>query len=330
MPEITDRHVLVGVDGSVESLAALGLAADEAALRHAPLLVTHAWAGPHWRPVRTRAEPASRAEAERLLATSTAWLHRNRPGVAVTGRLVLGDPADVLANGSVTAQLVVVGHRGSGLASLGWGSVAAQLSRRTKAPLMVRAYRPRAVEPPPGAPVVVAVAAEPSSRTLRFAFEQAARYGVPLTPCYVSPRPAGGGDRRARAARYAEAHEHAEHELSAALEEWSVRYPAVDVRPRVRPGGDVARALTATARRARLLVIGAGPDRAVTELLRGSVSRGVLRAAACPVAVMPEPAPEPAAEPVGAATGAPAAGQAVAGAGVGVVSSAGWWIPGGA
>jgi nucleotide-binding universal stress UspA family protein len=284
MPHLTDRPVLAGVNGSAESLAALGLAATEAGLRHALLLVIHAWAGPPWLPVRARSAPAARTDAERLLAAATVWLRRHHPRVAVTGRLQLGDPVDVLADGSRTAQLVVVGHGGTGLATLGRESVAEQLSRRSRAPLLVRAFRPAGGVPAADAPVMVAVAAEPSDRTLRFAFAEAARYGVPLVPCYVG-RPAGDGGSRRPAGDVAVRPT----AMDEVLAEWSARFPGVDVRPQVRPGRDVARTLAGVARRARLLVVGAGPDRALAEVLRGSVSRGVLRAASCPVAVVPEP-----------------------------------------
>ncbi|HYN94229.1 MAG TPA: universal stress protein, partial [Pilimelia sp.] len=185
----------------MESFAALGLAATEASLRQAPLLVTHVWAGPHWRPVRTGGEPTSRADAERLLAAATGWLRRHHPRVQVCGQLPLGEPAEVLAGESGTADLVVVGHRGTGHAAGGWGSVAARLSDTCDAPLLVRVFRPRAGEPPTGAPVVVAVpAAAPSPSLIGFAFEEAARHGAPLAACHVwpaAPLPADAQARRA-------------------------------------------------------------------------------------------------------------------------------------
>lgn len=296
MPEVADRPVLAGVDGSVESLAALDLAATEAGLRHARLLVTYAWAGPYWRPGRPGGVPVARPDAERLLAAATAWLRTHHPHVAVTGRLVLGDPVQVLTAGSVTAQLVVVGQRGNGLSALGWGSVAAQLSRRCKAPLIVRTFRPRVDEAPPDAPVVAAVSLESSGRTLRFAFEEAARYGVPLAPCYVWTQPAWPDAERA---------------LADQLAGWSRRYPQVVVRPQVRHGVDVAQTLAAAAHAARLLVVGAGPDKLLVEILHGSVSRGVLRTAACPVAVVPEPLPSPEAGPELVSAGVGAAGSRI-------------------
>lgn len=296
MPDIhkvPDRAVLVGVDGSAESLAALGYAATEAEAREAHLVVTHAWAGPQWRPGRTGGEPAARADAERLLATATAWLRLYHPRVPVIGRLVLGDPVQVLTVGSTVAQLVVVGHRGKGLHLLGWGSVAAQLSRRSKAPLVVRVFRPQAGEPPADAPVVVAVSPQSSGRTLRFAFEEAVRRGVPLAPCYVWSPVDTGRDQCRGGQGYADA----VRALDETLAGWAARYPTVDTRPEVRHGQNVAQTLTVAARQARLLVVGAGPDNALVDMLRGSVSRGVLRTADCPVVVVPEPvvalAPEP-------------------------------------
>jgi nucleotide-binding universal stress UspA family protein len=278
MPNTRDRPVLAGVNGSVESLAAVGLAATEAALRRVPLVVTHAWAGPPWWPGRGRSA-TPRTDAERLLAVATGWLRRHYPGVPVTGRLVLGDPVDVLADAAESAQLVVVGHGGAGLTSLSPGAVSTRLSRRNRTPLIVRTFRPDVRAPAPDAPVLVAASADPSGHTLRFAFAEAARYGVPLVPWLVGPI---DRDRE---------HDRARRALDAALARWSARYPDVRVCPRERPGEEAARALAQDAAMARLLVVGAGPDRALTDLVRGSLASPVLRAATCPVAVVPEHVP---------------------------------------
>lgn len=290
--EVPDRSVVVGVDGSAESLAALGLAATEAFLLDTRLVVTHVWAGPQWRPGGA-GERTARVDAERLLANATAWLRLNHPRVSVTGRLVLGDPAAALTTASGAAQLVVVGHRGRGSHRIGWGSVAAQLSRRSKAPLIVRIFRQHTIEPPLSAPVVVAVSPESSGRTLRFAFEVAARHNLPLAPCYVWSPSDGSGAAGDGVRGYAEGRAQAASMLSEVLDGWSARYPGVEVRPEVRHGVDVAQSLADAARQARLLVVGAGPDNPLVEILRGSVSRGVLRTADCPVAVVPEPPTPP-------------------------------------
>jgi nucleotide-binding universal stress UspA family protein len=278
MSGIISRCVLAGVDGSAESFAALGLAATEARQRRTRLTVAHAWSGPAWRPGRPAARPTLRADAERLLATATAWLRAHHPHVPVTGRLVLGDPVEVLAAESVGAQVVVVGRHGAGTAAPGWGSVAARLSRDGRVPLIVSGGR--GVDPPAGdAPVIVAVPA--ADRTLRFAFDEAARYGAPLVPCHVGAAFGPAAD--------------------AALARWSARYPTVRVRPRALRGPGVAAALAVAARDARLLVIGAEPDGPEPTLV--DASRGSMP---CPVAVVPErpaasgqaSAAAPAAEPV--------------------------------
>jgi hypothetical protein len=274
MSGIISRSVLAGVDGSAESMAALGLAATEARLRGTRLTVAHAWAGPAWRPGRPAARPTVRGEAERLLATATAWLRAHHPHVPVLGRLVLGDPVDLLEAESVSAQVVVVGRHGAGTTTPGWGSVAARLSRDSRVPLIVGGRRGPVAPPAADAPVIVAVPAR--ARTLRFAFDEAARYGAPLVPCHAGPVSGPAGD--------------------AALAEWSARYPEVQVRPRALRGPEVAAALAVAARDARLLVIGAGFDRALVDARRGSLS--------CPVAVVPRAASgraaaeAPAAEPV--------------------------------
>jgi nucleotide-binding universal stress UspA family protein len=278
MSGIISRSVLAGVDGSAESLAALGLAASEAQRRGTRLTVIHVWAGPAWRPGRPAARPSARPDAERLLAAATVWLRAHHPHVPVTGRLVLGDPVEVLEAGSVTAQRVVVGRRGTGAATSAWGTVAAQLSRRSRAPVILGGVAAPAQAPGTDAPVIVVIPAATAGPTLWFAFDEAARYGAPLVPCHVGAAsgPFGGG----------------------ALAEWSARYPAVEVHPRALRGPEVARALAVAAREARLLVVGAGPDRTLTDTLRAPVP--------CPVAVVPERAATtglaaaavPAAEPV--------------------------------
>jgi Universal stress protein family len=276
MSGIITRSVLAGVDGSADSLGAVGLAATEAHLRGARLTVAHVWSGPAWRPGRPPARPTARVDAERLLAAATAWLRVHHPRVPVTGTLVLGDPAEELEVGSVAAQLVVVGRRGAGAATPGWGSVAAQLSWRSLAPLIVAGVRGGADEPGRDAPVIVAIPAAAGGRTLRFAVDEAARSGAPLVSCHLGPAAGPAG--------------------SDALAEWSAMYPAVEVRPRALRGPGVAAALAVAARDARLLVVGAGPEVALVDALRGAVS--------CPVAMVPRRAATgrvcavPAAEPV--------------------------------
>jgi nucleotide-binding universal stress UspA family protein len=113
--------VVVGIDGSAASDAALGFAIEEASFRRAPLEVYHVWDLPVRR--RTRpGEPArtvrveARQAAERLLAEALLpWLEKH-PDVEVRPHAVhAGDPLQTLVDASTRSVLVVVGagwHRG--------------------------------------------------------------------------------------------------------------------------------------------------------------------------------------------------------------------------
>jgi nucleotide-binding universal stress UspA family protein len=111
-----DGPVVVGVDGSPNSRAALDFAFEAAALRGAPLTAVHAWSD---LPVVTVWELTTdwhliqQNESEAL----SQWLAEGRahhPDVPVDEVVVRDGPAHVLLEHARTAQLVVVGSRGRG------------------------------------------------------------------------------------------------------------------------------------------------------------------------------------------------------------------------
>ena len=108
--------VVVGVDGSPTSNAALDFAFEEAAARGAPLVAVHAWSDP--RP--TLADVASSdytrlEESERALLAEqlTPWRHQH-PDVEVVSVVAHGKPTPALLEQGRQAQLLVVGSRGRG------------------------------------------------------------------------------------------------------------------------------------------------------------------------------------------------------------------------
>lgn len=108
--------VVVGVEDSPASHAALAYAVDQAAARGVPLRVIRAWPPVTglWEgsPLVTRAvSAAERASFDELLA---GW-RAKRPEVTFEDVAVVEHPAGALTAAGATAQLLVVGTRGRGL-----------------------------------------------------------------------------------------------------------------------------------------------------------------------------------------------------------------------
>jgi len=130
--------VLVGVDGSLASDAAVALAFDEASRRAVDLIALHAWSdvgvfpilGMDWRDYETR---GAECLAERL-----AGYQQDYPDVKVRRRVVCDKPARWLIEESRNAQLVIVGSHGrGGFAGMQLGSVSSALAHSAQAPLIV-------------------------------------------------------------------------------------------------------------------------------------------------------------------------------------------------
>jgi len=135
--------IVVGVDGSEGSAAALRFAAAEAALRNAKLRVVCAWEIPAaayaitWG-MAAEAEPRMGNHARDILAKALSEAMRLEPGIDRESRAVRGQPADVLLKESVDADLVVVGSRGlGGFKRLLLGSVSHQVAHHTICPVVI-------------------------------------------------------------------------------------------------------------------------------------------------------------------------------------------------
>jgi nucleotide-binding universal stress UspA family protein len=108
--------VVVGVDGSPSSEAAIPFAFDEAAARHTALVAVHTWVDQLYDPAiaelvdwQTAADQAEVVLAERL----AGWFEKY-PDVPVQRVVAHGRAGHVLLDQAALAQLVVVGTRGHG------------------------------------------------------------------------------------------------------------------------------------------------------------------------------------------------------------------------
>ena len=99
----TEGPVVVGFDGSADSVAAMTLACDEAVLRATPVMVVH-----------TDSELLAAAPKETALEQELAQWRGKHPEIEITGAVERGRPAETLLEYGDIAQLVVVGCRGRG------------------------------------------------------------------------------------------------------------------------------------------------------------------------------------------------------------------------
>ncbi|MGW3356329.1 universal stress protein [Streptomyces bungoensis] len=284
--------VVVGVDGSPSSLAAVGVAAREAALRRVGLRTVHAFGspsirlpggGPPWSP----AQAGVRELVDGTLDRAEQRAREVAPHLDVTREVTVGDPLTVLEIESRTASLVVVGSRGLGaFGSLLLGSTAVHLAAHGRCPVLVVRGR----EDPSG-PVLLAVDGSPAGGpAVAFAFAEASLRGADLVALLVWntwSEPAHDGPETALDVIVnVERLRHEEQRLlDETLDPWQRRRPEVTVerrlvRSRVRP------ALLEAGGEAQLVVAGARGRGGFKGLLLGSVSQALLHHAPCPVAVV--------------------------------------------
>ena len=137
------KSIVVGVDGSPNSRAALNWAAAEAAEHGSELIVVNAWehtllppagsvsVSEHYVP-----DPSQRT-ADDLVRVIKEELGDDPP-VTVQPRVKQGAAAKVLINESLEADLLVVGNRGhGGFAGLMLGSVSQHVAAYAKCPVAV-------------------------------------------------------------------------------------------------------------------------------------------------------------------------------------------------
>jgi nucleotide-binding universal stress UspA family protein len=281
------NKIVVGIDGSGPSLAALRWAAREAQRHGADLDILMAYLPPAPGPLGALTEEHMEAAddaAESAVAAAVAEARRVAAKIRVHGKPRLGIPVLTLIRAGDRAGMLVVGSRGGGgFASLLAGSVSVAVATRATCPIAV--VRGRSDDHT--GPVVVGVDGSASSDfATGLAFEEATRRGCSLTVVHAYheplavrsatlPSPHYDPDRY-QAGQYAD--------LVASTDGWRSKYPDVAVDHMAVPGG-AARTLVGCSRRARLVVVGNRDHRAGGELLLGSVGLQLMQHAECPVLI---------------------------------------------
>jgi nucleotide-binding universal stress UspA family protein len=141
-----NRRVVVGVDGSPGSIAALHFAAETARSTRAPLVVVSAWDTTRFAPWLSSSGTSTEAQvrrwargfAERAVERAVSELSLRYPDVPFHTRLEAGRPAQILTTLGMGAALVVLGTRGSGgLSCLVLGSTSHAVIRSAPCPVVV-------------------------------------------------------------------------------------------------------------------------------------------------------------------------------------------------
>ncbi|SDB85430.1 Nucleotide-binding universal stress protein, UspA family [Sanguibacter gelidistatuariae] len=285
--------IVVGVDGSMVSAAALRWAAREAGVREDSLWIVHVRA-----PGRSRIpfgdgplmEPDDAAHYGAQLLEEAARIARSEaPDIDIDVQGVTGQVATTLLEAAEEAALVVVGRSGHGtLGTIFLGSVSLRVAVHASCPVVVVPVTSDAHS----AHVVAGIAVEaPGARqVLSFALDEAVRRSCRLTVVAAYSIPFAQALRRdpsvygpydpinhaVTAASVAALLAHVREERHASLE--------IDT---LVVGEDPAGAITLTGRGAQLTVVGSRGHGTVAGPVLGSVSQAVLRHAGHPVVVVP-------------------------------------------
>lgn len=134
------RLVVVGVDGSPSSYAALRWAARYAEMIGGVVEAVHAWDTPSavgWTGPAIDPDFDLEQARERFKEALDAVFPDGRPA-GLRERLVEGDPSEVLIRASEDAELLVVGHRGrGGFGRAMLGSVSQRCAQHAACPVVV-------------------------------------------------------------------------------------------------------------------------------------------------------------------------------------------------
>ncbi|WP_329112251.1 universal stress protein [Streptomyces sp. NBC_01353] len=295
-----DSPLVVGVDGSDSSLAAMDWAADEAVRHGVPLRIVHASLWERYEgtaPASTVDRPSGQILAENIVGAAAERAQSRCPSLTVATDIIAMDASSALLEEGRAAVAVIVGSRGRGeLADLLLGSVSLTVAARSHCPVMVVRGDRQALEARHERVLLGIGDHDIDSPAVRFAFREAAARNCELDIVRIWRRPVHEevdyplpGDE----AQYFE--ERTSELLDKALEAAVREHPQVLLR-RATVEGQARKVLVDRSATADLLVVGARRRGGLLGMELGRVAHRTLHHAACPVAVVPQPHPVSTAE----------------------------------
>jgi nucleotide-binding universal stress UspA family protein len=277
--------IVVGVDGSDDASRAVKWAADDAFRRRLPLRIVHVVErGPYDIPRFSAPEwPGTMVmNGRKVLLEAERTARRRQPYVEVSTELIEGSLIRVLREQAAGASEIVLGSRGlGGFTGALLGSVSTHVAGHAPGPVVV--IRPGQEEI--HREVVVGVDDSPQCEpALAYAFKQAKLRGCVLRAIHAWQLPVHAFAPEA-VCEMDEIRQAQHQVVKDRLAAWQGKFPEVTVVEDVR-SADPVDALTHASARADLVVVGSRGMGLIGSALLGSVSRGVLHHAHCPVAVV--------------------------------------------
>lgn len=288
-----DRSVVVAVDGSLASLAAVRWGANTAMKRGVPLRLAASYTMPQFLYAEGMVPPQElfddlQTETMDKIEAARAEAEKVAPDIEILHTLAEGSPIDMLLELSKDVTMIVMGSRGlGGLSGMVMGSVSAAVVSHAQCPVVV--VREDLDEAYKYGPVVVGVdGSGVSQKAIEYAFAEADARGCELIAVHtwmdmqIQASLAG----LSAAQQQWETVEQEQHMLLGhRLAGFAEQYPDVKVTKIVTRDRPV-RALADAALGAQLLIVGSHGRGGFKGMLLGSTSRALLQSTPCPMMVV--------------------------------------------
>lgn len=281
--------IVVGVDGSEDSLRALDWAAAEAARHGWPLRLVYAHPpSDTLRPAvdALRTDPSGQ---DSRLSAAQDHVAREFPGLSLSTVEREGPAPRVLLEESEQARMLVVGREGLnrfGQSVLGSVSLACATNARVPVAVIPMAWDPP--KKPYGRVLLGVDGSEKCQAATHYAFQAAADRGAELVVVYAWHRPTGHPERWQLDTEDPDVKAHFRRILADSIGRWQDKYPDVAVTA-VDEVNHPAMALGRHAVTADLVVIGGRGHGTVTGASLGSIALAVLRHIDRPIVVVHQP-----------------------------------------